>query len=77
VEVRLYRGDATGQTLIGDTILDMAVSTRATSISYPYTFTAADATSGQITFLATIDVIGHTDAIPADNAMTAVTAVAR
>jgi PKD repeat protein len=77
VEVRLYRADDAGQTLIGDTILDLAVTTRATTISFPYMFTAADATSGQITFLATIDIIGHTDAIPADNSMTAVTAVTR
>jgi PKD repeat protein len=77
VEVRLYRVDDAGQTLIGDTFLDLAVSEKATTVSFPYTFTAADATAGRVTFLATVDIAGHTDALPADNSRTAVTAVTR
>jgi hypothetical protein len=77
VEVRLYRVDGGGQTLIGDTFLDLAVGGRATTVSFPYTFTAADAVAGQVTFLATIDILGHTDPLPADNSRQAVTAVTR
>jgi hypothetical protein len=77
VEVRLYRVDGGGQTLIGDTFLDLTVGTRATTTSFPYTFTPDDATSGQVTFLATIDIFGHTDALPADNSREAVTTVTR
>jgi PKD repeat protein len=77
VDVQLYRMDESGQTLIGDTFLELTVTTKATTVSFPYTFSAADAASGQITFLAIVDIQGHADAIPADNSRIAVTSVTR
>ena len=77
VEVRLYRVDEAGPIQVGDVFLDLTVGARATTTSFPYTFTAADAASGQATFLATIDIVGHSDALPADNSRQAVTTVTR
>jgi hypothetical protein len=75
-ELRLYRVDGSGQTLIGSISLQMVVSSRATTTDFPYTFTAVDAASGNVTFLASIEILGHDDALPADNTRSAETSVA-
>ena len=77
VEVQLYRMDDSGQTFLGYVPLEMAVTTKPTVASFPYTFTAADGAAGQVTFLARAVILGHADALPTDNARTAVTTVAR
>jgi len=38
-----------------------------TSFSYSYTFTSADAAAGKVTFFAVATIVGHRDALPADN----------
>jgi hypothetical protein len=75
--VRLYRLDESGQTLIDSIFLDLLVSSRPTTAAFPYTFTTADAAVGKVTFVAGIEILGHTDALPADNTRTAETSVAR
>jgi PKD domain len=73
----LYRVDASGQTAIGSASLDLVVSSRATTTEFPYTFTADDAAAGKVTFLATIEIFNHEDALPADNTRSEETSVAR
>lgn len=76
-ELRLYRLDEFGQTMVGSISLELLVSSRATTAEIPYTFTPDDAALGKVTFLASIEILGHTDALPSDNTRTAVTSVAR
>jgi hypothetical protein len=51
--------------------LTMSVPVRrggaTTDYSYSYTFTSADAAAGKVTFYAVATIIGHRDALPADN----------
>jgi len=53
------------------------VSSRATTAEILYTFTTDDAALGKVTFVASVEILGHTDALPSDNTRTAVTSVAR
>ena len=53
------------------------MSSRATTAEIPYTFTTDDAALGKVTFVASVEILGHTDALPSDNTRTAVTSVAR
>jgi len=73
----LYRVDSFGQTPIGSASLQLVVSNRATTTDFPYTFTADDAATGRVTFLASIEIFNHEDAVPADNTRSAETSVAR
>ena len=73
----LYRVDAFGQTAIGGASLELLVSTRATTMDFPYTFTAEDAAAGKVTFLASIELFNHEDALPADNTQSAETSMVR
>lgn len=77
VEVRLYRVDEFEQMLVSNAFVELTVTTRATTTSLPYTFTAADAAAGKVTFLVTVVIVGHADALPADNSRIAVTSVKR
>ena len=77
VRLTLYRVDSFGQTAIGQAFLDLVVSTRATATDFPYTFTTEDAATGKVTFLATIEILNHEDAIPSDNSLTAETSMVR
>jgi PKD repeat protein len=77
VVVRLHRVDEAGPAVIGVKELAMRVGTKASTVLLPYTFTAADAAVGQVSFLATVEILGHTDAVPADNSRSAVTSVKR
>jgi hypothetical protein len=77
VRLTLYRVDSFGQTAVGRAFLDMVVSTRATTTDFPYTFTAEDAAAGRVTFLASIEILNHEDALPSDNSLSAETSMVR
>jgi PKD domain-containing protein len=76
-DVALYRGDpAAGGALVGSTEVSVPVTTKNPSnVAFSYTFTEADASDGQVQFVATVTIVGHTDAQPGDNSGTAVTRV--
>lgn len=69
VQVVLYKGlPGGGEQQIGVlTIYVPARATRATTFKFSYTFTAADAAIGKVTFRAVAYLINGRDALPADN----------
>jgi hypothetical protein len=79
VQVSLYKGlPGGGEQLIGTlTIYVPARATRPTTFKFSYTFTAADATVGKVTFRAEATIMGARDALPADNNAIATTLVTK
>ena len=79
VQVSLYKGlPGGGEQLIGTlTIYVPARATRPTTFKFSYTYTAADATVGKVTFRAEANIIGARDALPSDNNAIATTLVTK
>lgn len=78
VQVRLLKSNTQGGfDLVGTLTLSVPVKSgqRPTSFAFSYTFTAADATVGKVTFEATATIQGFRDAFPPDNAAFASTVV--
>jgi len=69
VEVQLFKSTPGGFDLVGTLTQSVPVrsANRTTGFSFSYTFTAADASVGKVTFRATAVVISARDALPADN----------
>jgi Tol biopolymer transport system component len=69
VEVQLLKSVPGGFQLVG--VLTQSVPVRSgnrtTDFNFSYTFTAADASIGKVTFKAIANVLGARDALPADN----------
>lgn len=79
VQVVLYKGlPGGGEQQIGIlTIYVPARATRSTTFKFSYTFTAADAAIGKVTFRAVANLVNGRDALPADNTSIASTIVNR
>lgn len=79
VQVSLYKGvPGGGEQLIGTlTLFVPARTTRATTFKFSYTFTAADAAIGKVTFRAEANIMDARDALFSDNHAIATTVVAR
>jgi PKD repeat protein len=79
VLVNLYKGvPGGGEQLIGTlTLFVPARTTRATTFRFSYTFTAADAAIGKVTFRAEAGILDARDALFSDNHAIATTVVAR
>ena len=69
VEVQLLKGVPGGFQFVGAVrqAVPLSSGNRTTDFSFNYTFTAADASIGKVTFKAFAFVIGGRDALPADN----------
>lgn len=79
VQVTLIKGlPGGGEQVIGTlTIYVPARATRPTTFKFSYTFTAADAEVGKVTFKAVATIVNGRDALPSDNTMIASTKVSR
>jgi len=79
VQVVLYKGlPGGGEQVIGIlTILVPAKATKPTTFKFSYTFTAADASIGKVTFKAVANIVNGRDALPSDNTSIASTKVNR
>ena len=79
VQVNLYKGlPGGGEQLIGTlTIYVPARATRPTTFKFSYTYTAADASVGKVTFRAEANIIDGRDALPSDNQAIATTLVTK
>ena len=79
IQVNLYKGlPGGGEQLIGTlTLYVPARATRPTTFKFSYTFTAADATVGKVTFRAEASIVGASDALPSDNNAIATTLVTK
>lgn len=69
VEVQLFKSVPGGYQFVGVLTQSVPVrpSNRTTDFQFSYTFTAADAQVGKVTFKAVANVLGGRDALPADN----------
>lgn len=69
VEVQLFKGVPGGFQFVGALSLSAPVrpANRTTDFAFNYTFTAADARLGKVTFKAVANLPGARDALPADN----------
>lgn len=69
VEVDLYKSVPGGFTLVGTLYQSVSVKTagQTTRFAFTYTVTSDDQAVGKITFRADATIIGHRDALPADN----------
>jgi Tol biopolymer transport system component len=69
VEVQLLKGVPGGfqQVAVVTQFVPLSSGNRTTDFSFSYTFTAADAKIGKVTFKAIANVVGGRDALPADN----------
>lgn len=79
VQVTLIKGlPGGGEQVIGTlTIYVPARATRPTTFKFSYTFTAADAAVGKVTFKAIATIVNGRDALPSDNTLIASTNVSR
>lgn len=79
VQVTLIKGlPGGGEQVIGTlTIYVPARATKPTTFKFSYTFTAADAAVGKVTFKAVATIVNGRDALPSDNTMIASTKVSR
>jgi hypothetical protein len=79
VSVSIYKGlPGGGEQLIGTlTIYVPARATRPTTFKFSYTFTAADANVGKVTFRAEANLMNGRDALPLDNNAIATTLVTK
>ena len=69
VEVQFFRSVPGGYQQVGSLTQSVPVraSNRTTDFSFSYTFTAADAQLGKVTFKVVANLLGARDALPADN----------
>ena len=69
VEVQLFKSVPGGYQLVGSLTQSVPVrpANRTTDYGFSYTFTAADAQVGKVTFKAVANIFGARDALPADN----------
>jgi len=79
VQVTLIKGlPGGGEQVIGTlTIYVPARATKPTTFKFSYTFTAADAAVGKVTFKAVATIVNGRDALPSDNTLIASTNVNR
>jgi hypothetical protein len=79
VQVSLYKGlPGGGEQLIGTlTLYVPARATRPTTFKFSYTYTAADAAVGKVTFRAEATIMDARDALPSDNNAIATTLVTK
>lgn len=73
VRVELLKSVPGGFTTVGSLTLSVPVKggNRTTDFKFSYTFTSDDAAAGKVTFQAVATVLNARDALPADNAVTA------
>lgn len=69
VQVTLLRSTSTGFALVGSSTQQVVATTtgQTTRFSFNYTVTGDDLAAGKVTFKATATLLGHRDALPADN----------
>jgi PKD domain len=79
VQVSLFKGlPGGGEQLIGTlTLYVPARATRPTTFRFSYTYTAADASIGKVTFRAEANIVNGRDALPSDNQAIATTLVTK
>ena len=69
VEVQLFKGVPGGFQFVGNVTQPVPLTSgnSTTGFNFNYTFTAADASIGKVTFKAVANLVGARDALPADN----------